>query len=99
MLSLLCEAESVGVTRVDEQLVRCSRNNDVRLARVDADIASPRRFLSQYLGQSGGFGKRLAKDETAPTQVQLYIFDHRLYQVGRRGVVQAERNCLGMFLG
>ena len=89
------EAQPVGVARIDEELVRRAGHDDVRLAGVHADVAASRPLASKHLGEVVRVGERLPEDQTAPAEVEHHVIRHRVDQVGRRRVVQSERDRFG----
>lgn len=86
------EAQAIRVAGVDEQFLRGPRDQHVRLAGVDADVASSALLVRECRRQYGRVGKSLAENQSAPTQLKHDIVGHRLDEVRGRGVVQAERD-------
>ncbi len=93
------EAQPIGMAGVDEKLGRRFGDHDVRLTRIDADVAAPGSFPAQRLDQLPSIGEGLTEDESAPAQFELDVLGHHVHQVRRRSVVQAERDRLRVVPG
>ena len=93
------ETQPVGVAGVDEQLGGRLGDDDVGFAGVDADVAAPGPLAAQRFDQFLRMGEGLPEYQPAPTQFELDVLGHRVDQFGRRCVVQAERDRLGVVAG
>jgi hypothetical protein len=77
------EPQPVGVAGVDEQFGRRPCDQNVRLAGVDADVASARPLLPQHLGQLLGIGESLAENQSTPTHFEYHVVGHDVDHVLR----------------
>ena len=68
-------------------------------AGVDADVAAPGRLPPKRLGQRPRVREGLTENQSAPTQLDLDVLRHRIYQMRWSRVVEAEGDRLGVVLG
>ena len=80
---------------VDEQLGRRHRDEDVRLAGVHTDVATTMPLVPQHLGELRRVRERLPEYQSTPAHFDDHVVGHRVDQVLRRRVVQAERDRFG----
>src|SRR5690606_21799065 len=66
---ILAERQAIRVRRVEEELLRCRRHDDVRIAEVQGEVAPPLLLVAESGDQPLVARERVPEDQFAPAAV------------------------------